>query len=115
MKTGRALILLPLLCAACTPLRPTHELGDGNRYAIAAAFSLDKQFVAAADTTGLVRIWSARTGQEFRRCPGYAAAYPIYGKQSLTFSPEGNRIAFAGSDGSVRVWNWRDDHVDKLL
>src|SRR5262249_47630144 len=63
-----------------------------------ALFSPDGSWVAAADVTGLVRVWDAASGREKLSRPHGA---PV---RHLAFSGFG-RLASAGLDGIARIWD----------
>ncbi len=70
-----------------------------------AAWSPRGKYVAAAggyfrDRKGLARLWRADTGKEAVRLTGHSGY--IHG---IRFFPDDDRVATAGFDGTVRIWD----------
>jgi eukaryotic-like serine/threonine-protein kinase len=65
------------------------------------AFSPDGTCFASGDVgeDPVIRIWDARTGQQRAACRGHA-----HKVASLTFSPDGRRLASGSDDKTVRLW-----------
>lgn len=73
-------------------IRPAWQLETQSRDAIQCAeFNNDCRWYAAADPSGVIRIWNARTGKLQATVQGNA----IGGVTRLTFSPDGRRLAAA--------------------
>lgn len=89
-----------------------NEIGSVNRQINAVSFSPDGEHFATAEVEGTVQIWNLNgqhqatltipptPRQEFSSTPD---AQPSV--NSMTFSPNGELLATAGFDGTVRIWN----------
>jgi WD40 repeat protein len=75
----------------------------GKGKVLAVAFSPDGQFVAAVtDRDQKLRLWSTATGKQVRRIK--VRLPPEGSVRSLTFSPDGKRLALSASDGELCVF-----------
>lgn len=76
-------------------------------------FSQDGRYAVATGASGRVAVFDAVTGAELstlihkEKEPQEADDYQPAEVNSAGFSPDGTRLATAGDDGVVRIWNWR--------
>jgi WD40 repeat protein/serine/threonine protein kinase len=66
-----------------------------------AEFSSDESMLATSSEDGSVRLWDATTGREL-----YTLAHPGDSGpgSTVTFSPDGTRVAATSADGTVRIY-----------
>jgi WD40 repeat protein len=67
------------------------------------AFSRDGRLLAAAGFDRVIRVLGAESGRERGRLSGRGV-----GVYSLAFYPSANRLASAGGDASVKLWDLRE-------
>jgi WD40 repeat protein len=76
--------------------------GIGGSYRV--AFSPDGQRLAAYSGADVI-VWDAQTGRELVALKGHTGDV-----KSITFSPDGSRLATAANDATVRVWDAQNGH-----
>jgi WD40 repeat protein len=106
MSTGREVLSLPW----DLPSDPANvwSAGPGDKavplaFAFDVAFSPDGQQLAASggsSTMGEVRVWDRTNGRLLHTFAGHKGAVP-----NLAFRPDGQRLASASSDKTVKVWD----------
>jgi WD40 repeat protein len=83
----------------------------GRVSVFAVAFSPDEKLLATAGRRdGVVKLWRADTGQSLMK--------PLVAPLSLTgiaFTPDGRRVAAAGYDSEVRMWDVATGQLDIVL
>jgi WD40 repeat protein len=73
--------------------------GQPNKWGMALAWSPDGKILAAARAA--ISLWDVESGKIIRTLEGHRDFV-----RALAFSPEGRRLASAGMDESIRVWNF---------
>jgi WD40 repeat protein len=83
------------------PEGPVQTLAEVTENATVVAVSPDRQFFATANAAGLIRVVDVDCGQlldvSWQAHTGAVSA--------ISFSAAGSRLASAGADGVVRIWN----------
>ena len=75
-----------------------------NDWVWALAFSPDRQFLAAGDGEGTVKIWDIQERDVIAQFEGDTVS--VY---TLVFSPDGRTLASAGYDGLIKLWETVSD------
>jgi WD40 repeat protein/transcriptional regulator with XRE-family HTH domain len=116
-SSGRTLIVagddrqVHVLSLASGSAHQTAVLTGATNHIIGAAISPDASLVAAASLDTNVRLWRHGTN-------GWALAATLPGQGAaltVAFDPTGTRLAAAGSDHRVRIWNISDPQQPRLL
>ncbi|HIK44860.1 MAG TPA: GUN4 domain-containing protein, partial [Leptolyngbyaceae cyanobacterium M65_K2018_010] len=96
----------PALAASAQGHPAQEPAGQGARIvgdvANAVAFTPDSQVVAAGMSYGVVRLWSATTGEPVRTLEGHR-----YAVRAIAISPTGQTLASASADHTVKLWDWQ--------
>ncbi|HUQ20208.1 MAG TPA: hypothetical protein VM099_11400, partial [Gemmatimonadaceae bacterium] len=101
------------ICATY-PLKPADWKGAGPVHdrTRSAVSSSDGSLVAILDWVGDISIWNTASGEMVKHFPSGNTFRPDDGVAlPLAFSPANDRLAVAGRDGFVRVWNPRDGRL----
>ena len=123
------LLCAPVLAApgetTASPQPPTPHalvLQSGHQMGVVAiAFSPDSGLAAslacdnadaanAAQMSGEIKLWNARTGELIRNFSGVSGSI-----NSLAFAPDGQTLATAQSENAVRLWNVASGQMERKL
>jgi len=77
-----------------------HLLGNGDDH---MTFSPDGTLVATGSPEGVVRLWSAATGEVLHELDGSTKGNFLAGR--LIFSPDGATLVSSAPDGTLRLWD----------
>ena len=73
------------------------------------AYSPDGSRIATAGDDGTARVWDAASGEELLTLRGHRPSGiglpPYEGVVRVAFSPDGERLATSGADGTTRLWD----------
>ncbi|HJQ81363.1 MAG TPA: protein kinase [Lacipirellulaceae bacterium] len=97
-KTGKVIQTIP----------KAHTGSNAQPHFVASvAFHSDGEHLASTGGDQQVKVWDLTTG-----LPVFAGPFGVVNNNgaayTVAFSPDGRRLA-AGSDGAVKVWDWRND------
>lgn len=86
--------------------QPWSGIGPTGARVIGAGITNDKGLAAVFDLEGEISIWNTQRGTLVIRFPsGDEGDYSSGSRIPMEFTPDGKRLAVAGSDGIVRVWD----------
>jgi WD40 repeat protein len=74
----------------------SHKVAVSGCYAV----SNDGRWIAVGESTGIVRVFNVKTGEERVRI----AAHPEWAT-AIAFDPMSERLFTAGREGAIRVWD----------
>src|SRR5207249_3939074 len=100
-RTGTVTLIDTRTRGLVAKIRPPNE--DSDNYWLAMAFSADGESLAIGSTTGTISLCSVtqpREPQPRFHLPGHRGT-----TTSLVFDTEGRRLASAGTDPLVEVWD----------
>lgn len=104
----------PALEASAQGNPPQEPAGQGTRIvgdvANAVAFTPDSQLVAAGMSYGVVRLWSATTGEQIRTFQGHR-----YAVRAIAISPDGTTLASASADQTLKLWNLQNGQLLRTM
>ncbi|HZG37722.1 MAG TPA: GUN4 domain-containing protein [Nodosilinea sp.] len=93
---------------------PQEPASQGDRIvgdvANAVAFTPDSQLVAAGMSYGVVRLWSATTGESVRTFQGHR-----YAVRAIAISPDGQTLASASADQTLKLWNLKTGQLLRTI
>jgi len=83
--------------------------GEPDTGVYRTSFSPDDARIATVGQDNMVRIWDTQTGDLLLSFVGHSgegdAGNFLYGISDVAYSPDGSRLATAGTDGIAKVWD----------
>ncbi|MEP6551157.1 MAG: carboxypeptidase regulatory-like domain-containing protein, partial [Gemmatimonadales bacterium] len=94
-------------CASYEDLpQPWTAIEPSGSRIIGVAVADDRVMVAVMDLEGIISVWNTRQARLVKRFPSEESGNLIGGwRIPMEFSHDGKRLAVAGADGVVRLWN----------
>ncbi len=88
-----------------------HRFPVDSNWVVAASFSRDNRWLFAGAYTGpTAGLWDVETGQSIRRWVAHSN-----GTSAVRFHPDGRRLATAGNDLVIRLWELRSGRLIREL
>ncbi|HWL40232.1 MAG TPA: carboxypeptidase regulatory-like domain-containing protein [Gemmatimonadaceae bacterium] len=100
----------PQPCASYEDVpQPWSVVKSSGARIVGTAVSDDRTLVAVLDLEGFINVWNTKTGTLVKRFYSEEDVdFRVVSQIHMAFTPDGRRLAVAGTDGVVRVWNPHD-------